>query len=387
MSEASLLVDLGVAQATVVTTCVILMTWLGLMGRPSRATLLWTLGYFFALLGVYVSFTSAAMGIDVVRHPVGQAIGFGLPLLLWSGIRDLGGLRPYAPAGAVQAVVSVAVVALTTQSPIGPDVFRWVVLGAALSTGAVAVAALQAATRSSRFTPPLVAAAVVMVLIGIVGVTYPTVSGGTAGSDAAVTFTRTAIIASMVFLIVATVSLLFFANRRVGARDILDALDAFMPQPLMRGIVRERLLRISARSESEWTLIEIRIDDVDDLREAGSEWSFAQLTDAFEARVIAEFPAECDLARIKPGYIQVFASHSTVAAREHVRNLINRISADSADATATLRLSASAGIVPTAPGDSYDALNSLVGEAADEAQRQGGDRWVRHPSRSVPASS
>jgi GGDEF domain-containing protein len=380
--------ELAIAQTTVVTTCVILMTWLGMIGRPGRPTLLWTLGYFFALLGVYASFASAAMGINVALHPVGQSIGFGLPLLLWSGLRALNGRRPHAWAGFAQGIGSCVLLALTTFTPSGPLVFRLVFLAVGLSTAAVAIEALRGAARSSRYAPPLVASALMVLALAVVGAVYPLAAGGELVDPVAqVIFSRSIVITSLIFIITATVSLLFFANRRPGASDVLDAIDAFLPTPLMNAVVRERMLRARARSQSTWTFIEFRLDDITDLRDAGSEWSFNRIVERFEGILTREFAAEVDLARLSPGRVQVLAAHSPAEARDHVRTVLNALATPHDDGAASgVSVSASAGIVAVdVMADEYDGLTELARQAVDDAQRAGGDRWVRLDDRSAPA--
>ena len=78
--------DLVVGLTTTMTVCVALMIWIGLLGRASRATLLWTFALILGLLGAYGSLASAAMGTDVLRHPVGlHGLSDRLPRKLTTG--------------------------------------------------------------------------------------------------------------------------------------------------------------------------------------------------------------------------------------------------------------------------------------------------------------
>src|SRR5690349_17405834 len=98
--------DLVVGLTTTMTVCVALMIWIGLLGRASRATLLWTFALFLGLLGSYGTLASAAMGTDVLLHPVGFGIMFGMPLVIWSGLRAAQGKRSLAWMGFAQSLVS-----------------------------------------------------------------------------------------------------------------------------------------------------------------------------------------------------------------------------------------------------------------------------------------
>lgn len=366
--------DIVIAQTTVVTSCLALMVWLGLLGRPSRATLLWSLGFMLALLGSYGSIIVASTGTDVLLHPVAFGVICGAPALIWSGLRASQGQRSHAWAGFVQSGASLAALWLTTDTPAGPTVFRLVFFAATLGAALGAVEVLRGAFRGSRFGIPLVVTSTALVLLAVIGL----VGAGAGVSEASsIMFVRGVLVTSTVYLITATACLLFLANRRPGADDILEALDAMSPVPLMRAIVRERLLRASARDESNWSFIDVRLDDAVDLRDATGELAYAALVARFEDEVVRTFPSDADLCRVTPGHVVVFVSQAPAAARELVRRLLERIADDTGTAS-PFRMSASAGIVVVdASLDTFDVLMSSAAAAAESAQLQGGDRWVR----------
>lgn len=380
MSDADIAVamplsDLVIAQTTVVTVCVAIMIWLGLLGRPSRATLYWTYGFILALLGSYASFTSAAMGQDVLLHPVAIGITCGLPTLIWSGLRVLARKRAYVWTGIVQSAASVAILWTTTELDAGFVIFTWLVLASGIAAAFGAIEVLRGAFRGSRFGTPLVTASGILLLLGVAGVI-----GSGVGSDAnsEIAFARGLVLATTCYLICATVSLLYLANRRAGARDVLDALDGYMPEPMMRGVVREKLVRAAKRGEQNWSFIDIRIDDAIDLREATGDATFGTIARRVEAVVADVFPAEADLARIVPGQITIFVAQTSAAVRELVRTVLNSVGAPQADAPTNLRITVSAGIVTVdLQSDTYETLAAIAGRAAEQSQLQGGDRWVR----------
>jgi GGDEF domain-containing protein len=378
-SPASQLGDLIIGQTTVVTVCVALMIWLGLLGRPSRATLYWTLGFILALLGSYGSLTTAAMGADVLLHPVAIGITCGMPALVWSGLRSVQGKRAYPWIGFVQSLVTVAILFSTTGLATGFTVFRWMVLATALAAGLGAVEVLRGSFKGSRYGGPLIASSGILVLVGIGGV----ISANLFPDDQSdIRFVRIVVLATTIYFVCATVSLLFLANRRPGANDVLDAVDNYMPQSIMHAIVREKLVRAAVRNEQNWSFIDIRLDDVIDLREATGETSFGAMVRRMEKTVIEVFPAEADLCRVESGHLTIFVGQSSAAVRELVRSVLNSIATPSADAPTTLRITASAGIVMVdAQVDTYDRLVAVSGAAAAESQLQGGDRWKRVSTR------
>ena len=244
-------------------------------------------------------------------------------------------------------------------------------IGAAL--GAVEV--LRGEFRGSRFGMPLVVGSAALLLVGAVGVAG-SIGGSTAATD--LIFLRGVVIATTVYVICATVSLLFLANRRPGARDVLEAMDAFMPEPMMRAVVREKILRARARREQSWSFIDLRLDDATDLREATGDAAFGSTVRRFESIVAATFPSEADLCRAAPGHLTVFASQPAGAVREFVRAVLNEVSATHDEAPTSLRISASAGIATVdVTADSYESLVDAAASLAAEAQRDGGDRWRR----------
>jgi GGDEF domain-containing protein len=371
--------DIIIAQTTVVTACLALMIWLGLLGRPSRATLLWTLGFVLALVGSYGSIVVASTGTDVLLHPVSIGLVCGAPTVLWSGLRAAKGERSHAWAGFVQAGASLAALWLSTDTPVAFTVFRLVFFAASLGAALGAVEVLRGSFHGSRFGTPLVVTSTALVLLALIGLV-----GSVTGIDDAsnIMFVRGVLVAGTVYIITATVCLLFLANRRPGASDILQALDAMSPVPLMRAVVRERLLRARARDEQNWAFIDLRVDDAADLRDATGELTYASLVARFEDIVIRRFPGDADLCRVSPGHVLVFVSQPPAAVRE----LVRRVLEDTADGDVTesrFRMSASAGIAVVDPAlDTFDTLTEAAGAAADASQLDGGDRWTR----AVPAT-
>lgn len=376
---ASDLSGLVVGLTTVVTVCVALMIWLGLLARATRASLLWTFALLLPLLGAYGALASAAMGTDVTQHPVAYGIAFGMPIVIWSGLRAAQGRRSYAWLGFAQSLASVAILLFTTELVGGFAAFRWLFFASAIGSALAAVEVLRGAFQGSRFGIPLSAASAALMLLGVVGVAG-SIAGASAETD--LLFLRGVTILTIVYVICATVSLLFLANRRPGAKDVLEAMDAFAPEALMRALVRERLVRARARGERTWSFIDFRLDDATDLREATGEAAFSSMARRFEAIVAGTFPAEADLCRVAPGHLTVFASQPPAAVREFVRTVLNEVAMTDADSPTTLRISASAGIAAVDPdADTYDTLSAAAGSVIEEAQRQGGDRWKRVEAR------
>jgi GGDEF domain-containing protein len=76
--------------------------------------------------------------------------------------------------------------------------------------------------------------------------------------------------------------------------------------------------------------------------------------------------------------VQVFTSQPAAGVREFVRAILNQVSATDDRAPTSLHISASAGIAAVdSAADSFESLAAAAaGTVADEAQQQGGDRWL-----------
>ncbi len=367
--------DLVVGLTVTMTVCTALMIWVGLLGRASRATLLWTFAFGLGLLAAYALLATGAAGADVLLHPVGLGFLCGMPALVWSGLRAAQGKRPYAWIGFLQSAASVVILLLTTNADAGFAVFRWLFFASAIGAVLGAIEVLRGVYRGSRFGMPLVVAAGTLLLLSAIGA-----AGTVAGSNTATDlfFVRGIVIALTIYAICATVSVLFLSNRRPGARDALEALDAYLPEWAMRAIVRERLLRARDRREQSWSFVDLRLDDATDLREATGEATFSAMTRRFEGIVAAVFPAEADLCRVTPGHVTVFASQPVGAVREFVRSILNEVSLPDDQAPTSLRITASAGIVTVdVTTDTYEKLAAAAAAQTAAAQEAGGDRWRR----------
>lgn len=379
--------DLSVARTAIVTTCVVLVIWLGLLARPSRAMLYFTLAFLLALLGTYGSMVSAAFGMDVIGHPVGIGIAFGAPMLIWSGIREANGRRAYPWIGFAQSAVSIGLLAFTTYLPFGFDLFRWLYFFAALGAALGGIEVMRGVYRGSRFSSPLVTISFAGVGFALIGVA-PTIVPGIAEAQSDILFLRSAALATSIYIICATVSLLFLVNRRPGARDVLEALDAFAPPALFSAMTRERLHRAALRRETSWTIVDLRIDDAADIRAAVGEVAFGGICRRFESIIASTLPAEADLGRVVAGHVLVLIAQPARSVQELVRPILAAFSADDAASPISVRISASAGIAPVQPrSDTVESLVEAAAGAAEAAQAAGGDQWMLAAPDTTPVAA
>ncbi|WP_454113472.1 hypothetical protein [Microbacterium maritypicum] len=141
----------------------------------------------------------------------------------------------------------------------------------------------------------------------------------------------------------------------------------------------ERLRKAEAQSDQPWSILDIRLDDPADLREASTGAAFALIVDRFHQDIEETLPASADADRVADGRAMVIIRGSDESVRHHLREILTRISViDTETAVMGIRSSASIGWATASVfGYDYDALVTAAGSAADRARAAGGDQWKR----------
>lgn len=137
-----------------------------------------------------------------------------------------------------------------------------------------------------------------------------------------------------------------------------------------------------AQQEAAWSLLDVRLDGIVDLRESTAPSDFALMLKRFTARAVAALPPSADVAPIDDGRLLALVPGSEEAVTHHLRNLLGRVSAmDEREDASAIRISASVGwaTILEARFD-YDKLLALADERAQRAVGLGGDRWERSGS-------
>lgn len=361
--------NLGLAQATVATLGTVMIIGLGFLHRPSRSALLWSLAFVLAMSSTWVSVTGAILNDETVRR-AGLGLMLGAPALIWSGFRARRGARAFPWVGGAQAVAMAVVFVLVTDSNAYGLAFRLAFVGSAVFAGLTVWELRRAADRLERLALPLTIVSAAFVALGvgtlISGLAVPTTLG-----DLALPRVLNGL-AMLVFLVCATVSLLYFTSVSPSGSRAASSWPHFMVT------ATDRLARARRAREESWAVLSVRLDDPDQLRSAAGESGWLRLVARFEAVVADSFPAEADLGREIRGRVVVVVSRPDAVLREHVRTVLQRVSSLDVSSDIGIQLSASVGWVPAPAGD-YDlhALILAADAAAGEATREGGDRWER----------
>jgi hypothetical protein len=361
--------NLGLAQATVATLGTVMIIGLGFLHRPSRSALLWSLAFVLAMSSTWVSVTGAILEDETVRR-AGLGLMLGAPALIWSGFRARRGARALPWVGAAQAVATALVFVLVTDLSAYGLVFRLAFVGSSVFAGLTVWELRLAADRLERLALPLTVVSAAFVALGvgtlISGLAAPTTLG-----DLELPRVLNGL-GMLIFLVCATVSLLYFTSVSPSGRRAASSWPHFVVT------ATDRLSRAERAHEESWAVLSVRLDDPAQLRGAAGESGWLSLVAQFEAIVADTFPAEADLGREIRGRVVVVVSRPDSVLREHVRSVLRRVTELDVSAFIDIQLSASVGWVPAATGG-YD-LTSLIAAAdaaAGEATRHGGDRWER----------
>jgi len=361
--------NLGLAQATVATLGTVMIIGLGFLHRPSRAALLWSLAFALAMTSTWVSVTGASLGDEAVRR-AGLGLMLGAPALIWSGFRARRRVRALPWLAVVQSAASATAFVVSSDASAYGLVFRIAFFGAAVFAGLTLIEVRRAADRLERLALPLVVVSGGFFVLGsatlLSAVALPLRPG-----DLALSRVLNAL-AMLVYLVCATVSLLYFTS--ISPVGTLTATS----WPQFTVTAADRLARARAAGETTWAVLSIRIDDPDHVRGAAGEATWARIVADFESLVRRTLPTEADIGSETRGRVVVLVSRPGPVLREHVRVLLRRINETDATQHLAVQLSASVGWVPAETAD-YDlrALVTAADAAAVRASALGGDRWER----------
>lgn len=361
--------NLGLAQATVATLGTVMIIGLGFLHRPSRSALLWSLAFVLAMSSTWVSVTGAIVNDETIRR-AGLGLMLGSPALIWSGFRARRGVPALSWVGGAQAVLTAVVFILVTDISAYGLVFRLAFVGSSVFAGLTVWELRRAADRLERLALPLTIVSAAFVALGV-----GTLISGLAAPAALSNLTLPRVLnglGMLIFLVCATVSLLYFTSVSPSGRRAASSWPHFVVT------ATDRLARARRGREESWAVLAVRLDDPAQLRSAAGESGWLRMVAEFEAVVADTFPAEADLGREIRGRVIVVVSRPNSVLREHVREVLQRVTELDVSAHIDIQLSASVGWVPAETGG-YDLPSLIVAAdaAAEEATRQGGDRWER----------
>lgn len=362
----------GLPQAlvAVVTICAAAVVGLVLLHRPDRAAVAWSTAFGLGLLGTYIWVAAIELELPALR-----ALASGLMLcaepLIWLGLRIFAGRRASWPAAAMFVALVPVMLALTVDSDVFAVFFRVCFAGAGVFAGLIVFDLVRLKCVARDVLLPLMLSSAGFVLVAGLNLVW-TLSAPQLDGDGQVAVLRDMnVVGTMVTTVTATLTILLLVRgpSSVGtARS--SAADA---------TIRERVERVRAVQEPAWSLLDVRLDDVRDLRESTSAAEFARILARFRSRVLDALPPAADVAFLEDSRLLVLMPGSDEAVTYHLRTLLERVSAMGREEKAsTIRISASVGwaTILDARFD-YEKLIELASERAESAGELGGDRWGR----------
>lgn len=368
LTHTAISVDVMTSMVAVVTVVTVVVIGLATLARPSRATITWGAAFALGMLGTYL--WVAGLQLHEPRLTAGAS---GLLLcfepLLWLGLRMHRGARPlWWPLLAFMVLIPTALV-LAAGTPAFQVTFRLSFLSASVFAGLVAWELIRLKTVSRDITMPLLLAACSFVAVAIAGAVSVLLDNGVSSGEQLSVLRGVNSVGTVVTSICAAFTLVLLVRSDRVAPATGDAAAR----------AARRLRKAEAQNDHAWSVLDVRLDDPLELREASTSTGYAAIVERFHSDIEEVLPASADADRVDDSRSIIVIRGSEEEIRHHIRALLQRISAIEHDAGASgIRVSASIGWASaSAWGHDYDALAAAAGTASASARTDGGDRWKR----------
>ena len=362
-------VDVTTSMVAVVTLLAVLVVGLGTLARPSRATVTWGAAFGLGMLGAYLWLAGQQTDVQMLRAAA-SALLLCFEPLIWIGLRMHFGRRARWALVIPFLVVAPLLLVATAGTGWYLPSFHVIFLGSAVYGGLVAYELLRGRPAVRDIVLPLALASCGLVVVAIVSAVSAVMSGG-AGTEAQLSALRGMnAVGTLVVSTCAAFTLVLLVRAEQKANDETGAAAER---------ARRRLRKAEAQNDQPWSILDIRLDDPADLREASTGSAFALTVDRFHDDILEALPASADADRVADGRAIVVIRGSDDSVRHHLREMLNRISVIEREAASMgIRSSASIGwATVSVVGYDYDALVAAAGSAAERARDAGGDQWKR----------
>ncbi|WOF22272.1 hypothetical protein N8K70_12880 [Microbacterium betulae] len=368
----------NVSYLALTTLASVVMIGLGFLPRPSLPTGLWSFAFSLAMISSYLSIGAATIGADVL-----QALGAGLFLaanaFLWLGLRVRRGTgRAHWMLAVGYLVGSPLALLATAGSPAYAWTFRIDFSVSAVFAVLIMIELIRlAAPRREEVYPLLLTAgAFVPVAVFVIVDGISQVLSGRPWADELTGVRGVNTVAVGVYVMSALITLLLL-TRQAPPEAPTGASDVFAR------VASVRLRRAEAVDDGWWSLIEVRLDDPDALREAFGTSNLERVAAGFHEAVMASLPPDADVRDHEGTRIVALIHRPDEPLRRLLAEILERVSRPDADDHVPFLPSASIGWASVdAVGYRLDALEAAARDAVEEATEAGGDRWER--ARSAP---
>lgn len=366
-------VDITTSMVAVVTVLTALVVGLGTLARPSRATVTWGAAFGLGMLGAYLWLAGQQTDVQVLRSAA-SALLLGFEPLVWAGLRMHFGRRVTWWPVVLFLVAVPALLVVTADTAWYLPCFHLAFVASGAFAALVTYELLRDRPTIRDVVLPLALASAGFVVVAVVSALSALVAG-TAGTDEQLSALRgmnavgTLVVSTCAAF---TLVLLVRTNGREAPAPGGDAAER----------ARRRLRKAEAQNDQPWSVLDIRLDDPIDLREASGGATFSRIVDRFHDDIEEALPASADADRVEDGHAIVLVRGSDEAVRHHLRMILGRISVIDPDKAITgIRSSASIGwAAVSVVGYDYDALVAAAAHASARARAAGGDQWKRATS-------
>lgn len=361
-------VDILTSMVAVVTLLTVLVVGLGTLARPSRATVTWGSAYGLGMLGAYLWLAGQQADAQVLRAGA-SALLLCFEPLIWIGLRLHFDRRARWWLVIPFVLIAPVLLLVTADSAWYRPAFQLVLLGSTVFAGLVAYELLRDRTVISDITLPLALASCGFVVVAVVSAVVVFVRGSVVTMEQLTGLHGMIAIGVLVVSTCAAFTLVLMVRAEDAARDADDIADRS----------RRRLRKAEEQNDQHWSVLEVRLDDPADLREASTGSAFAIIVDRFHHDIQEALPAAADAERVADGRAIVVMRGGDESVRHHLCAILTRISVIEKQSMMTgIRSSASIGwATVSVVGYDYDALVAAAGQAAIRARAAGGDQWKR----------
>lgn len=362
-------IDVSTSMVAIVTLVTVIVFGLATLARPSRATIAWGTAFGLGMLGTYLWIGGHQLESPWLKAAA-SALMVGFEPIVWLGLRMfLGKKTVWWPIAGFVALAPV-VLGATAGSDAFQFTFRIIFLTAGVFAALTAYELFRMKRATRDITLPLALASCVFVIVAVVGGVSALLETGMSAAEQLGVLRGINGVGTLVVSTCAAFTIVLLV--RTDAPPAVVTEDA-------AARARRRLRKAQAQNDLMWSVLEVRLDDQSELREAYSGAEFASIIDRFHEDVLEALPVVADAERVGGGRSIIVIRGSDEAIEHHIRELLTMISTIHDDGpAANVRVSASIGWASVAAvGFDYDALLAAASDAARRARDDGGDRWKR----------
>ncbi|WP_226532049.1 hypothetical protein [Microbacterium paraoxydans] len=361
-------VDITTSMVAVVTVLTAIVIGLGTLARPSRATVTWGAAFGLGMLGAYLWLAGQQMTETRVLLAAASALLLCFEPLVWVGLRMHFRRRERWWLVVPYLVIAPTLLVTTADTPWYLPSFHLVFLGSAVFGGLVAYELLRDRPAARDIVLPLALASCGLVVVAVVSTFSALLSGGVSVGAQLSALRGMNAVGTVVVSTCAAFTLVLMVRVEAKKSDAGDFMER----------ARRRLRKAEAQNDLPWSVLDIRLDDPTDLREASTGAAFAFIVDRFHHDIQEALPASADADRVEDGRAIVVIRGGDESVRHHLRGILTRISMIDRETTTGIRSSASIGwATASVVGFDFDMLTATAGQAAARARAAGGDQWKR----------